>query len=218
MSSAENFVSRWSRLKREPEAAPQAVPAPDAPGMPDGAEGDATTIAETEIVVGDPEPAFDPASLPSIDSIEIDTDIRGFLQPRVPPELTRAALRRAWVSDPAIRDFIEIAENQWDFNDPTSIFGFGPMRATDNVPALLAQALGKLEDLAEKVVAAAKPSALAPLDEHANVQPEPPPPAQAALQAGSDEMPVTFVALGEPVAVLDEAPRRPRQHGGALPQ
>ena len=42
----------------------------------------------------------------------------------MPAELTRAALRRAWVSDPAIRDFIGIAENQWDFNDPEAIPGF----------------------------------------------------------------------------------------------
>jgi hypothetical protein len=33
--------------------------------------------------------------------------------------MTVAALRRAWVSDPVIRDFIGIAENQWDFTNPT---------------------------------------------------------------------------------------------------
>jgi hypothetical protein len=46
------------------------------------------------------------------------------------------------VSDPAICDFIGIAENQWDFADPTAIPGFGPLRETDDVPRLLAQALG----------------------------------------------------------------------------
>jgi len=86
--------------------------------------------------------SFDPASLPSIETITVDTDIRGFLQSRVPAALTRAALRQAWASDPAIRDFIGIAENQWDFNDPTAMPGFGPMQETDNVPALLARALG----------------------------------------------------------------------------
>jgi TorA maturation chaperone TorD len=35
------------------------------------------------------------------------------------------------VTDPAIRDFIGIAENQWDFNDPTAMPGFGPLRADD---------------------------------------------------------------------------------------
>ena len=37
-------------------------------------------------------------------SITAATDIRAFLAPGVPAELTRAALRRAWTADPAIRD------------------------------------------------------------------------------------------------------------------
>lgn len=219
MSNAENIVSRWSRLKREPEAAPKAVPASEieTPATLEGAEGDPQAIVEVP-PVGDVEPVFDAASLPSIESIEIDTDIRGFLQPRVPPELTRAALRRAWVRDPAIRNFIGIAENQWDFNDPTSIFGFGPMRATDNVPALLAQALGKLQDIAEKVTAVADPPAAAKLDEGAKVRRDLPAVTETALEAGDDETPITVAPANEQVAAIDETPRRPRQHGGALPR
>jgi hypothetical protein len=34
--------------------------------------------------------------LPSIESIVAESDVRAFLAPGVPPELTRAALRRAW--------------------------------------------------------------------------------------------------------------------------
>src|SRR6266567_3492109 len=113
---------------------------------PGGAEA---AIAQPRIDAVD-EP-FDPASLPSIETITINTDIRGFLQSRVPPELTRSALRRAWASDPAIRDFIGIAENQWDFNDPSSIPGFGLLGATDNVPALLAQAIGQVEKIGEAI-------------------------------------------------------------------
>ena len=48
-------------------------------------------------------------------TITAETDIRAFLQKGVPAQLTRAALRRAWVADPNIRNFREIAENQWDF-------------------------------------------------------------------------------------------------------
>jgi len=52
------------------------------------------TIAQPRIdAVDDP---FDPSSLPSIETITGNTDIRGFLQSRVPAELTRAALRQAW--------------------------------------------------------------------------------------------------------------------------
>jgi len=62
--------------------------------------------------------------------------------------LTRAALRHAWASDPAIRDFIGLAENQWDFNDPNAILGFGPLSASDNLRALLTQEIGSLDRIA----------------------------------------------------------------------
>jgi hypothetical protein len=45
----------------------------------------------------------------------------------VPADLTRAALRRAWSSDPTIRDFVGLSENSWDFNAPGAIPGFGPI-------------------------------------------------------------------------------------------
>jgi TorA maturation chaperone TorD len=127
MSDAENFLSRWSRLKHESE-----VTSPD------------KEVTSPDTNVGSPAPssqAFDLASLPPIDSIVADSDIRQYLHADVPPELTRAALRSAWAADPAIRDFLGIAESQWDFNDPAAIPGFGPLQAADH---LLARALGSL--------------------------------------------------------------------------
>jgi TorA maturation chaperone TorD len=120
MSDSENFLSRWSRLKHESE-----VTSPDK-DVPSAAP-----------------PAFDPASLPPIESIVADSDIRQYLHASVPPELTRAALRSAWAADPAIRDFIGIAESQWDFNDPAAMPGFGPLQAAD---PLVARALGSLSN------------------------------------------------------------------------
>jgi hypothetical protein len=64
--------------------------------------------------------------------------------------LTRAALRRAWTSDPAIREFIGIAENQWDFNDPNGIPGFGQLDVTESRVPFLAQVSrtpGEIPDL-----------------------------------------------------------------------
>jgi hypothetical protein len=107
-------------------------------------------------------PVFDPASLPPIESISVGTDIRSFLQSGVPADLTRAALRRAWVADPTIRDFIGIAENQWNFNNPTTIPGFGPLTAADDVPGLLARIMGTTDDAVGRiaeVVAPARPAA-----------------------------------------------------------
>jgi hypothetical protein len=141
MTEAETFLSRWSRLKH------QAAPAENTPSS----ETRGTAVAHrNELSVAPPEteaPIFqdpNPANLPSIETITVDTDIRAFLQSGVSAELTRAALRRAWVSDPAIRDFIGIAENQWDFTDPTAIPGFGPLLETDDIPSLVAQALGDI--------------------------------------------------------------------------
>ena len=145
MSDAENFVARWSRLKRDTAKETKDKTAADAPGPKPGAVADeqgaeGAPPAEGELT----EPAFDPASLPSIESITGSSDIRAFLQKGVPAELTKAALRRVWTTDPAIRDFIGIAENQWDFTDPAAMPGFGPLEATDNVRELVAQAMGKL--------------------------------------------------------------------------
>jgi hypothetical protein len=147
MSEDRNFVARWSRLKREtdnnrdatgrPEVAPESAADTETPKRPPSAQ-DARPGRQGE--------TFDPASLPPIDSITAGTDIRDFLQAGVPAELTKAALRRAWSADPAIRDFIGLAENQWDFTDPAAIPGFGALQVGDNVQDLVAQAMGKLED------------------------------------------------------------------------
>jgi hypothetical protein len=144
MSERENFVSRWSRLKRDSETERRGEPTGSSPSS----DARLTSVDEAAVALpgteAPPSQIFDPASLPPIDAITAGTDIRAFLRSGVPAELTRAALRQAWVSDPAIRDFIGIAENQWDFTDPTAIPGFGPLRDTDDVPSLVAQALGKL--------------------------------------------------------------------------
>ena len=87
-------------------------------------------------------PAFDPATLPPIESITATSDIRAFLAPGVPEELTRAALRRAWVTDPTIRDFIGLAENQWDFTKPDSVPGFGSLELTPELRRMVASLVG----------------------------------------------------------------------------
>ena len=86
-----------------------------------------------------------------VNSITADTDIRAFLQSRVPLQLTQAALRRTWTADPAIRDFIGIAEGQWDFNDPNAIPGFGPLQEVQRVPDSLSQTVQETSALAETI-------------------------------------------------------------------
>jgi len=137
MSEPGNFLARWSRRKREAaEAAPEAEVAPQQDAVP----------APPAEAPKDAEP-FELESLPPIESIGANTDVSAFLRPGVPPELARAALRRAWSSDPAIRDFVGLVENGWDFNDPEAMAGFGAISPGD-VARLLAQAAG--EAVAEK--------------------------------------------------------------------
>jgi TorA maturation chaperone TorD len=141
MTRSENIVARWSRMKRQSgkTVEPDGSSSGHKPG--EAEPRDLNQAAAATPPTDSPAAAtFDPASLPPLQSITAGTDIRSFLASAVPVELTRAALRRAWVTDPAIRDFIGIAENQWDFNDPTAMPGFGPLRAED---------VGGLADLGE---------------------------------------------------------------------
>jgi hypothetical protein len=140
--SDDNFIARWSRLKREAETEKRQPKQPEPP-QATPQQQPATTAGE---IRGEVEPPFDPATLPPTESIVADTDIRAFLQKGVPAELTKAALRRAWATDPAIRDFIEVAENQWDFTNPSSIPGFGLLRGSDDIGQLAAQAMGRLTE------------------------------------------------------------------------
>ena len=141
MSDPESFLSRWSRLKQEANTVARPEPEPAAVAV-EPTRGEAVTS---------PAPPFDPASLPPIASITQASDIRQFLQAGVPAELVRAALRAAWVADPTIRDFIGIADNQWDFNDPTSMPGFGPLEAADGARAFAQRSVAGVSEAAEAV-------------------------------------------------------------------
>jgi len=218
MSKPENALSRWSRLKRQSASQGREAAKP----RPRAAEAapPATTVSDKESLAA----PFDVASLPPIESIVAGSDITAFLQKGVPAALTRAALRQAWVSDPAIRDFIEIAENQWDFTRPEMIPGFGPLGAADEVQSLLAQALGELRT---------ETNALAQGQMDAgNIPPSPTgdradaPDSEAHRQTFKDP-PQMPGRASEPLRALqheesavansDAPPRKPRRHGGAMP-
>jgi hypothetical protein len=148
---SEDFLTRWSRRKRDVTETERAN---SAPGERDTSAEDA--IAENaksvEAIEPPPEPAFDLNSLPSIESITAATDIRPFLAPGVPADIARAALRRAWSADPRIRDFVGLADYDWDYHTPGSAAGFGPLEMTDELRRMLARIVGDIvdEDTPEK--------------------------------------------------------------------
>ena len=224
--AGEGFLSRWSRRKREvveapepppaeisvAEAAPPGSPAkagPDAPAAP-SAERAACPIPEI--------PAVDPASLPPVESLTVESDFSAFLKPGVPSLLRNAALRRMWSLDPAIRDYVGPLDYQWDFNTPGGLpFGFAN-ELTGDISKLLAQAIGKIEELAEEpshetkagtAEATEAGAADSPLTEPAVEQPE-------------EEAPPALVAVANPAIepppwAPEPAPAPRRRHGGALP-
>jgi hypothetical protein len=224
MSEPENFLTRWSRRKRVAEEPDQPAPAAGvAPGTT-SPEGEPANKPESKAAAAPapetsatPEPVFDPASLPSLDSIGAQTDIRAFLQAGVPNDLKLAALRRAWSADPAIRNFKGLAENDWDFNDPNGIMGFGKLDPGTDVKKMLAQLFGETPCEAEPPTALPAPAEQPALPPHDSEIAEPP----QVESAGNDDM----VQREENIAARDDDAepddaqiKRRRSQGSALPQ
>jgi hypothetical protein len=138
MNDPENFLTRWSRRKRgaadESGQQPGDEPAQDAPDARPAEDAANKTAAPLPAMGSEPtEPAFDLSKLPPIESITAETDIRAFLAPGVPADVRLAALRRAWVADPKVRDFVGLNDYDFDFHTPGAIPGFGPLEMTDEL-------------------------------------------------------------------------------------
>lgn len=215
--SNEQFLTRWSRRKQEAKAG-HAEP------VPKGAV-EANGPASSDRAAAEPVPSeTELSNLPPIESIDAATDITAFLRKGIPQELSRAALRRAWSADPAIRDFVGLAENAWDFNDPNAMAGFGPLDySAEQVEALVRRVVGGVVQAAERPPIPPAETAEDPV-QSASMEPDF---AQASKQAIKDprqfdesaaaELPSNSAA-SQPVAASEETPLPRRTHGGALPQ
>jgi hypothetical protein len=154
MSNDTDFLARWSRRKHH--AATDKIRQSKSESTPD----DIVSGTPAALAQGENRLPFDPASLPTIESIGAESNISAFLEAGVPGDLARAALRRVWSSDPAIRDFVGLSENSWDFNAPGAMPGFGPIDG-EEVGRLLTRLLGEPDAIA----AAVHPPAISPLAE-----------------------------------------------------
>lgn len=201
-TSGENFLQRWSRLK---QATGTGATGNTQAGQSERAESDALPEVSPQ---SDP-PAFDPSTLPPIESISAASDIRAFLAPGVPEELSRAALRRAWVSDPTIRDFVGIAENQWDFTRPDDIPGFGSLEFTTELRQMLDRLVGS-----EARQQATDNPVESPHEASGQEERE----SEAAMGSGAaHNAPEPASAQKEPLDNPTAGSAR-RRHGGALPR
>ena len=194
--TGEDFLSRWSRLKRRAEQAKPESPEPPAAAAPDA------TIPE----------------LPPLDSLTAVSDFKPFLQAGVPDSLKAAALRRLWSIDPEIRDFVGPARDYgWDWNTPGGVPGSGPLPSAEQIAKLVEQIFGVPEDLRTKDVptaqAAAKPAPQAPPD-----------PGTAQLRSVSDVLPSELKSqeLGHtrdsPEQQKEPARSSKQRHGSATPR
>jgi uncharacterized protein DUF3306 len=234
MSEQEKFLKRWSRRKRQTaEDSARAAEDERIASAGDAESGEPSVPAAPPAAAA--EPAFDPASLPPLESIVANSDIRAFLRPGVPASLTRAALRRAWSADPAIRDFVGLSENSWDFTAPGGVPGFGPLDPAE-VPRLLAEVFGpatrekvqsaleaveratdiptsagKPADSAEKLQAAAAPADGLPADSTV------PAPSEASKQDLSPSKDDDIAVQDGSRETTQRFARARRGHGGALP-
>jgi hypothetical protein len=222
---AENFLQRWSQRKRAATLHPRDETKP-----PEAATADADAPPGATTTPAFDLPTFDPATLPPIESITATSDIRAFLAPGVPEELSRAALRRAWSADPAIRDFIGLAENQWDFTQPDSIPGFGSLELTPEMLRLVAQLVGDAPKSAPSQQSASS-EANNQIPENSAKRPLPMTPGPVAIPAAESARPSEnclqpqLVLRGGNSAATQtdqdvEVSPQPteRKHGGALPR
>ena len=197
MSGDDGFLSRWSQRKREAKAKEQeALPAE-------------TSAAEP---TAQPEEEFDLSSLPDLDSLSADTDISLFMQKGVPEALRNAALRKMWVLDPSIRNYVgEALDYAWDWNAPGGVPGSGG-EITEQALAF-ARTLFSQDPIHKNVNEDGEV-------EQTHIAAPASPPEQAITSAETEEEqapPAEQQELSE-LSTEAETPPKKLRHGGALPR
>jgi len=205
-----NFLSRWSKRKREALSQPDADA--DTP-VGEGAEGRQTQTDE-----GEDQP-FDLSLLPDLETLTGESDIQSFLNKAVPDALRNAALRRVWALDPAVRNYVgESLDYAYDWNTPGGVPGFGEILSDEQSLEFVRNLLAGPE-ADEKVIAdAAARQDHAPLKhaQHVVGAPE----QEAADKEGQAPEKVDFIVADDTIVGPSEAisqPQRKPRHGGALP-
>jgi hypothetical protein len=227
----DNVFARWSRLKQAARYGSTAGPQNDQLS-PDEVAAPADTGEQLAPAIVEPETAEPAEPLPRIEDLTAQSDLSAFLRKGVPRMLKRAALRKMWSLDPAIRDYIGPSEYAWDFNKPGSMAGFGPLKASSEPvvdflstmsggnPADSVRAAAALE-APEKAPAASAVTA----DEDANAAPDGSSAAtpDSSIEPANAQSPSTDVAgtidRDEGAGAAESSPiDRQRRHGGAMPR
>jgi hypothetical protein len=199
MSENSDFLARWSRRKQEARRGGAAEDAKSPEPAPDAQEP--SPDAGPEELTGE-----ELAALPKVEDFTIDTDLAQFMRKGVPLAMQKAALRRMWVLDPAIRDFVsEAREYAYDWNVPGGVPGTGRLLDTDKVAEMVQRIIGRFDT----------PEAVPTPVESAE--------SAAGVHHAEGTGPQASVNPEEPSGASDTAPdgalsRMPaRRHGGAVP-
>ncbi|MBS3647641.1 DUF3306 domain-containing protein [Pseudaminobacter sp. 19-2017] len=242
----DSFLARWSRRKLAPQTSEAQAPEEREHPLDEAAtESDANVLIPRSNI---PEPeapeteAAEPAEpLPRIEDLTAESDLSAFLRKGVPLALRSAAMRKMWSLDPGIRDYVGPAEYAWDFNQPGSMAGFGPLDAKETVVGFLsrtARAIGtdteesaefartqpsddvppEQASVASDGVADPDPAEISPTTEPIASRPPDASPDATAAASGETE-PATPSQFSDPdkPSQAPEPLTRPR-HGGAMPR
>jgi hypothetical protein len=214
VNDPDNFLSRWSRRKRdagegkEKNETGKAVAAPASENQ----QGEPASPAAA------PNPEFDVENLPPIETISAETDITAFMRTGVPETLKRAALRRAWASDPIIRDFVGLNENFWEAAGPDGIPGFGDLDPNFDVRRMVSELFGETprQDTQPEREADRLADSSAPPTDNSSVTPDSP---QATLES-DENVPQRNENAAAQIKPSGSVPEKKisRRHGGAIPQ
>ncbi len=216
MNDEENFISRWSRRKREVADEPPKPKKADPTQTIDPLDEEPGPGSQVSAASSAKE--FDISSLPPINSIGAGTDITAFMQPGVPGALRHAALRRAWAADPAIRNFVGLNENYWnDAAGAAAAPGFGDLDPGVDVKRMVSELFGdsapeKPED--ESQATSTTPAVFS--EQIMGKTDQKPLPTQERIE--STETPATEVAAVHNDPEGQSRLSAIRRHGGALPE
>ena len=153
MSGDKDFLSRWSRRKRE---GGEAVPEPAPPPEPTVEVPDERT--DEEILAG--------LGLKHPDALEPGDDIRGFMQAAVPDRLRRLALRQLWRTKPELAVLDGLVDYGEDYTDAAMVVanlqtayrvGKGMLRDEPEAPAEAERVVETVEETAATTPGEAEP-------------------------------------------------------------
>lgn len=189
---SETFLSRWSKRKfDEQNNAERSAPSVVESAQADEPDPDAITPEEL-------------AALPALESVTSAEELTVFLRKGIPAVLRMAALKKLWVLDPAIRDYVGDARDYaWDWNVPGGVPVSGPIEPGADIESMVRKIFGddSLKPPVRENVIAEQESAQPPSPVNRRV---PQPSQQPEIEETHDD-------VGRKHETIS------RRHGGALP-